>query len=128
MPPPESALRSDAKTLELAGKLKTAMESGDVKAGYKAVLDGSFGKLSEANTELYLFLKAIECYLKQGKPEGNEMARVMATMLRERLAVRSGVQSLQVRLTNTETKAIEASPEAAHTATYIKGQFARWGY
>ena len=57
----------NTRVLEAAAKLDKIQSSGNIKADFSKELDETFGKLSDSNTELYLFLTAIECYLKHGK-------------------------------------------------------------
>ncbi len=69
---------------DIAGELETLPKNkteAEVKAGWKKQVEVNFGRLSDANMSLFLFLRAIECYLKHGQV-GGEIAKILALDLK----------------------------------------------
>jgi len=69
--------------LELAG----APASGNLKGSYSSIVNESYDKLADNDKALFLFLRAIECYLDDGEAGqiiAQQMAKVVTSRWEER--------------------------------------------
>jgi hypothetical protein len=80
---------TSTRVIEAAATLEKLSTSGKLKADFTSELDKNYGKLADKNTELFLFLTAIECYLSHGKV-GEEIAKVLAEGVREKYLPKAG--------------------------------------
>ena len=66
IPPPIIAESERDTAFEIAAKLE-ALPEGDLVLDFQDAIRLEFDRLSEPNACLYLFLKAIECYMMEGE-------------------------------------------------------------
>jgi biopolymer transport protein ExbD len=112
--PQELSTEQSKKALDVRSQLESAIKGkGDVAAKYDTILKQNFAKLSERNVTLYLFVQAIDCYLKHGDQASRDIAKTMTELLRAELANSSGSGSLSGPLTADEVRDINKSPYAA---------------
>lgn len=112
-PPPGMQEEKRKVAAEIAGKLTkigAAENEGKLKADYEGFLKTEFATLSDRNTSLYLFLSAIDCYLKHGKV-GHEIAREMAATVRKQWASLIGLSGAEPLLSPRERDEIRKSDE-----------------
>jgi hypothetical protein len=113
--PPPAKLLSDRETPFLANITadlqKIGLQDGpDVKDRFASRLQGEFDTLSDPNASLFLFLEAIDCYLKNGKV-GEDVARSMAGLVMTRWSAKQGLAPAPSGgLSPDERNAIAASP------------------
>src|SRR5438552_2149118 len=104
--PPGHMLSQNDNTI--AASLTTDLQKLGVKAGadlkaeFQSKVDADFDKLSDANVSLFLFLQAIDCYMKNGKI-GESIAKDMVAIVRARWGARQGLAGApQPQLTPVE--------------------------
>ena len=75
--------------LKAEAELEQVPVSGNVQTGFKDIVKRQFDTISNEDKALFLFLTAIDCYLQRGVV-GEEVARQMAQLVRERWGARKG--------------------------------------
>jgi hypothetical protein len=117
--------QTDEKSaLDVSAKLqKIALDAGvKLQDEFKTVLEENFDKMSDSNVALYLFLNAIDCYLKSGKV-GQDVAKMMAGTVHTRWGSSKGFAGITPSLTPAERALIAPSP----FANQILGAFTSLG-
>jgi hypothetical protein len=84
---------TDKKSIDVAAKLEHLPASGNVKTEFEKNVDQNFSTLPSEDTALFLFLTAIDCYLRRGEV-GQEIARVLAQGVREKYLAAKKVASV----------------------------------
>ena len=97
---------------EIAAKLGRLAASTDLKGAYDSTVKTEYGRLSDENMALLLFLNAIHCYLQDGKV-GEAIANQMAETVRQRWAAKKGISGTTPKLSPLEMRHIRESPYAA---------------
>jgi hypothetical protein len=119
VPPPETNQSDSSQAGELAAKLEKLKDSADVKESYKSVINTTYGKLSQRNVELYLYLKTIDCL--KIKPD---LAKEIVIIVRAKYGNEHGNESLDSQLTNAEKKDLSETD----AGRYVLRQFQAYGF
>ncbi len=82
-PPPMTSIEQDQVAGAVALQLANVPVGGNVSANFSTTLNQTYDKLDEPDKALFLYLTAIECYLKEGKV-GEDIANQMAQLVREK--------------------------------------------
>jgi hypothetical protein len=88
-PPPMQSDRDNEIGLGISVQLAQVPVGGSLSANFKNILNTKYDLLDENDKALYLFLKAIDCYLKDGKV-GEAIATDMAAAVRAKYLVKAG--------------------------------------
>ena len=86
-PPPMATSEQDQVAASVAAQLQQLPVGGNLSASYSQIVQTTYDKLADNDKSLYLFLLAIDCYLKDGKV-GREIAQQMAQIVQARWAAR----------------------------------------
>ena len=86
-PPPMSTTEQDTFAASVAAQLQQLQAGGSLSASYTKIVQDTYDKLADNDKALYLFLLAIDCYLKDGKA-GRDVAREMADVVKARWSAR----------------------------------------
>jgi hypothetical protein len=107
--PPEL---SDSKENKIAGEISARLAklpvNAQIKGEYETVVKEDFQKLSDSNAALLLFLRAIECFSKEGVDP--LIIRQMVEIVRARWGAAQGISGQEKKLTALERKLIAESP------------------
>jgi hypothetical protein len=110
VPPPTSQAADHSKLVTLSVKLEKLPLDADFSAKFNDTVSQSFQTLSDKNATLYLFLQAIDCYLRHGKV-GERIAQEMADFVRASWAQTTvGQRGTPPALTPDEINMIKQTP------------------
>ncbi|MEO0652309.1 MAG: hypothetical protein AAFZ65_16675 [Planctomycetota bacterium] len=121
-PPPVLTASQRTTALEIAADLE-AIPKGNLAFDFQDAILLNFDRLSDPNACLYLYLKAIECYLDQGKV-GRDLAAELAGYVRVAWARRCGFRNAPLELTPAEWEHIADS----RYGPYIQGPLSTIGF
>ena len=79
-PPPMETSDQNTIAASIAVQLAGAPASGNLSTTYSDLVKNTYDKLADNDKALYLFLIAIDCYLKDGKV-GEQIAKQMAQIV-----------------------------------------------
>lgn len=82
-PPPMTTSEQTTIAANVAAQLTAVPVGGNLSGSYTNIVNNSYDKLADNDKALFLFLIAIECYLKEGKIGGG-IAKQMAQLVRDR--------------------------------------------
>lgn len=84
-PPPMATSEQNTVAGSIALSLAGAPASGSLSGSYSSIVKNDYDKLADNDKALFLFLKAIDCYLKDGKV-GQDIAKQMAQAVQTKWA------------------------------------------
>ncbi|MEM7309572.1 MAG: hypothetical protein AAF682_23050 [Planctomycetota bacterium] len=114
--PPPIVAESDRETaFEIAAALEALPRGGELAASFQDAILIHFDRLSDPNACLFLFLKAIECYLDAGDV-GRDIALELAGHVRVAWATRCGFRGAPLQLTDEERTYLDDSEYARFLA------------
>lgn len=90
-PPPMETSEQNTFAASVAAQLAGAPATGSLSASYSDIVKATYDKLSDASNDkaLFLFLTAIDCYLKDGKV-GQDIAKQMAQLVQTKWSAKQG--------------------------------------
>lgn len=117
-PPALTNQEQTDKATNLANTLKSIVDSsakgGDsdskFKANFSNALRTQYDELNDENVTLFLFSKAIDCYLQRNTPTSNEVAKQMTQLLIDRRREKQGAEGMGVPLTPGERGILSSDP------------------
>ena len=100
--PPTLSTNEKKIGADIAAKLEQLKVDGSLKANYERAARSEWGKLSDANAELFIFLQAIDCYLQRPTPISQEMARELMNIVRARWGASQNIAGTTPNLSRLE--------------------------
>lgn len=111
-PPPISDDQQHSIALGVSASLISAPISGSLTTNFTNVVNTKYDTLVDNDKALFLFLTAIECYLKEGEA-GQEIAKSMATLVQNKWAAREAPPTARVSIPALLTKVDTRTPDLA---------------
>ena len=113
---PFTSIKSDRdKLVDIAAKLEHVQIDANLKANFKSILEQNFQKLSDKEVSQYLFLQAIDCYLKRAKGDKAMMDIVgpivtqMAASVLEAYGAPHGISGSDVVLDDNQKELLKST-------------------
>jgi predicted small lipoprotein YifL len=108
-PPPMETSDQTTIAASVAAQLAGAPATGSLSATYSSIVKDTFDKLADNDKALYLFLVAIECYIKEGQV-GQEIAKGMAQTVQAKWASKQAATSLTARSKTLDQRSPGVAP------------------
>jgi hypothetical protein len=89
-PPPMESTDQTNLAASIAAQLAGAPATGSLSVSYSTIVKDTYDKLADNDKALYLFLVAIECYLKEGQV-GQDIAKQMAQSVQTKWASKQNI-------------------------------------
>lgn len=118
-PPPMSSNEQDQIAGAVALQLANVPVGGNVSANFSATLNQTYDKLDEPDKALFMYLTAIECYLKEGKV-GEEIAGQMAQLVRDKYGAKAAMAPSTSRAVPFGTRSYAAQVNALLSKRNVK--------
>ena len=109
--PPTLSTNDKKMGVEIAAKLEQLKVDGSLKANYERTARSEWGKLSDANAELFIFLQAVDCYMARKTPISDAMARELIAIVRERWGSAKGIAGSTAKISRLEKSKLKETPE-----------------
>lgn len=82
-PPPMTTDEQNSIAVGLAAQLASVPVGGSLSTTFSTIVKNEYDRLTDNDKTLFLFLQAIDCYLKDGKV-GQDIAKSMAKMVNDK--------------------------------------------
>jgi hypothetical protein len=90
-PPPTATSHDKEIGTTLSADLAALKVNASFAVNYKNIVTNNFKELNDANTALYIFLKAIECFSKGSNPVQPEIAQELTSFVIKEWSLNKGV-------------------------------------
>ena len=108
-PPPMSTEEQNTFAASVAAQLAGAPATGSLSVSYSNIVKDTYDRINDNDKALYLFLVAIECYLKEGQV-GQEIAKQMAQSVQNKWAAKQAAGSLTARSVPLDKRSPDVAP------------------
>ena len=89
-PPPMTTDEQNSIAVGLAAQLANIPVGGSLSTNFSTIVKNEYDRLTDNDKTLYLFLSAIDCYLKEGQV-GQDIAKSMAQMVNTKWSAKETV-------------------------------------
>lgn len=108
-PPPMESSEQNTLAASVAAQLAGAPAGGSLSVSYSNIIKDTYDKINDNDKALYLFLVAIECYLKEGQV-GQDIAKQMATLVQTKWSAKQAAGPVTARSTKLEQRVPDLAP------------------
>lgn len=108
-PPPMETSDQTTLAASIAAQLAGAPATGSLSASYSEIVKATYDKISDNDKAYYLFLVAIECYLKEGQV-GQEIAKQMAQTVQTKFLAKQSSGPLTARSVPLDKRSPDVAP------------------
>jgi hypothetical protein len=111
VPPPMETNEQNSIAVGIAAQLASLPVGGSLSTTFSNTVHNTYDKLADNDKSLYLFLLAIECYLKEGRV-GQDIARQMAQMVQTKWTEKEtvGTKDLRPTLSRVDSRSPKLAP------------------
>lgn len=109
-PPPMETSEQSTVAASVAAQLAGAPATGSLSVSYSDIVKNTYDKINDNDKALYLFLVAIECYLKEGQV-GQDIAKSMATLVQNKWSAKQSAGSLTARKVPLDQRSPTIAPK-----------------
>jgi hypothetical protein len=96
-PPPMSSAHDNEVAIGISAQLSGIPVGGSLSTSFKNIVNTQYDQLDENDKALFLFLRAIDCYLKDGKA-GEDVAQVMAQLVKDKYSAKAAAAPVGARI------------------------------
>lgn len=86
-PPPMSTSEQDSIAIGIAAQLASIPVGGSLNTTFSTIVKNEYDRLTDNDKTLFLFLSAIDCYLKEGQV-GQDIAKTMAQIVKDKYSAK----------------------------------------